>query len=290
MDEFVATLADWAPPAAHFTLDHGSDAGPLEYYTGLARSELDAFGFLPEASSDPAVDPLAQVVRDLTRRTSTGPAQSSIVRNVRATAQSAAHDWWKLRRKLIASGTSFEQEGYDGARTVRNLLGLDGQPIPDVENLLSELDITVARESPAADADRMVVVGDAASQALTMVLANVRTATPWGRRFELARALGHLVLDPLRGEAIGAASGPHAVSSRRRRSGAFAAEFLLPTPALEEASHGVLDGIAEGGRFAELLERYGVGASTAAFQLWNQRFVSSAEIRDDLIAGATSRR
>lgn len=117
-----------------------------------------------------------------------------------------------------------------------------------------------------------------------MVLANGRTATPWGRRFELARALGHLLLDQVRGEAIGAASGPQAVGSRRRRAGAFAAEILIPTAALEEASDGVLDGIIEGQRFGQLLERFGVGANTAAFHLWNQGFLSSTEVRDDLIA------
>jgi len=76
------------------------------------------------------------------------------------------------------------------------------------------------------------------------------------------------------------------MASRRRRSGAFAAEFLLPTSALQEASKGVLDGITEGTSFADLLDRFGVGANAAAFQLWNQGFLSSTETRDDLIASA----
>jgi hypothetical protein len=46
----------------------------------------------------------------------------------------------------------------------------------------------------------------------------------------------------------------------------------------------MLDGILEGNRFAQLLDRFGVGASAAAFQLWNQHLLSSTEIRDDLIA------
>jgi len=31
------------------------------------------------------------------------------------------------------------------------------------------------------------------------------------------------------------------------------------------------------------MARFGVGARTAAFQLWNHRFISSPEIRDDTI-------
>jgi hypothetical protein len=285
LDEYVAAVKGWAPSAHSIETARTDDGRALEYYTGLAASELEAFGFLAEAADDPAVDPLAQIVRDLTHRTSTGPAQRSIVSFVRAADQPGGHDWWDMRQKLIPTpGTQFEQEGYDAAQTVRSLLGFDAQPITDVENLARGLDLQIATESPAADADRMVVAGGADGRATTMVLANARTLTAWGRRFEIARALGHLLLDPLRGEAIGAASGPQAMASRRRRSGAFAAEFLLPTAALAEASYGVLDGITEGARFAQLLERFGVGANTAAFHLWNQGFLSSSEIRDDLIA------
>ena len=283
--EFVEAVAGWAPSAGRLVAEEGPDARLLEYYTGLSEQEIEEFGFLPEAASDPAIDPLAQVVRDLTHRTSTGPGRNSIVSSVRTAAQRAGHGWWDLRQHLVPGpGTSFENDGYDGAHTARKVLGLDGQPIDDVELLLQSVDVEVSPESPVASADRMLVAGTVSGRAITMVLANARTATPWGRRFELARALGHLLLDQVRGEAIGAASGPQAIASRRRRAGAFAAEILLPTSALEEASEGVLDGIIEGQQFAELLERFGVGANTAAFQLWNQGLLSSTEIRDDLVA------
>lgn len=287
LDEFVAAVADWAPPTFPLAADEDPAARALEYYTGLLKHEIPRFGFLPEAASDPAIDPLAQVVRDLSHRTATGPAHESIVGTVRGAAQPAGRAWWTLRQQLVpAPGRSFESDGYDGAQVVRSLVGLNGQPIDVVEDLLRSLDVEVCAESPAADSDRMLVAGTASGRAITMILANARTATPWGRRFELARALGHLLLDQARGEAIGAASGPQAVASRRRRAGAFAAEILLPTSALEEASGGVLDGILEGYRFGELLHRFGVGASMAAFHLWNQHLLSSTEVRDDLIASA----
>lgn len=285
LEELVITVASWAPPDYPLTQDEAPHARAFEYYTGLSMHEIQSFGFLPEAASDPAIDPLAQVVRDLTRGTSTGPAHDSIVSHVRRPAHPPGHGWWDLRQQMLpAAGGSFESDGYDGAQAARRILGLDGQPIDDVEALLRRVDVDVSAESPAAHADRMLVAGTASSRASTMVLANARTATPWGRRLELARALGHLLLDQVRGDAIGAASGPQAIASRRRRAGAFAAEVLLPTSALEETSGGVLDGIVEGQRFAQLLDRFGVGANTAAFHLWNRRLLSSAEVRDDLVA------
>jgi len=71
-------------------------------------------------------------------------------------------------------------------------------------------------------------------------------------------------------------------SVRRRRSGAFAAELLLPETALIEASGGHLDGACGDQTFTRLIERYGVGATTAAWQLYNHQLVSP-QGRDELI-------
>lgn len=283
LSEFASTLSEWSPdvqldePTAH-------EGSPLEYYTGLAADELPSFGFWPQAATDPAVDPLAQVVRDLTHRTATSGAQRSIVEFVRDSRGSSSTEWWSARARLLpGDGLDLEREGYDAAQALRAWAGLDGQPIDDMEGLTRELGIDIASASPTSTADRMVVKGTAAGHASLMVLTTERTRTPWAKRFECARGLGHLMLDPLRGEAIGAASGPQAMASRRRKSGAFAAELLLPTSALMEASEGALDGITEGDRFGRLLNDYAVGAATAAFQLWNQGLLSSTEVRDNLI-------
>lgn len=283
LTEFVEAVESWAPSSVHFAATADSSSA-LEYYTGLTTAELPAFGFRREAAEDPAVDPLAQVVRDLTHRTATGPAQQGIVDFVRAADRAGNQDWWALRQKLVATGVELERDGYDAAQAVRSLLDLDGQPVVDVQRLARGLDVQLATESLASASDRMLVVGGQSTQATLMVLSGPRTETDWGARFEVARGLGHLVLDPLRGDAVGAASGPQAMATRRRRSGAFAAEFLLPSAALVEASDGALDGISEGTRFPDLLRRFGVGAHTAAFHLWNQGLLSSAEVRDDLIA------
>ena len=64
---------------------------------------------------------------------------------------------------------------------------------------------------------------------------------------------------------------------------AFAAEFLLPEIALASASAQQLDGAANGDSFQQLMVRYGVGARTAAYQLWNRGWLSSPVVRDELI-------
>ena len=89
-------------------------------------------------------------------------------------------------------------------------------------------------------------------------------------------------MDLYREGAIGAASSAFAQSRARRRAGTFAAEFLVPREALQEDAHS-LDSYAEKRNFKRLLHRYGVGARTAAHHLWNRGFLSSSQVRDDLI-------
>lgn len=282
-DDFAACVEDWAPSNSDLNVSAAIPRAALEYYTGLAADEIDQFGFLPDSVDDPATDPLAQIIRDLTRDTAVGPARGSVIGLARRAAEPAKRGWLQVRDRLLPpQQPSFEEDGYAAAQAARSILSLDGAPIDDLTALLRSLDIEVDSTKPPAD-DRMLAAATLSGRAVTMILANARTATPWGERFELARALGHLLLDPIRGEAVGAASGRLALPSRRRRTGAFAAEFLLPTTALEAASDGVLDGITVGERFPHLLQRFGVGANTAAYQLWNQGLLSSTEVRDDLI-------
>jgi len=119
--------------------------------------------------------------------------------------------------------------------------------------------------------------------AVAITLKSERTSAPWARRFEFARALGHLLTDPIRGDAVGAASSPYSSDLRRRRSGAFAAELLLPKSAMLELTHGEVDLGAEPGVFQQLMGRFGVGARTAAHHLWNHGLLSSTEVRDELV-------
>lgn len=172
--------------------------------------------------------------------------------------------------------------GQLAARAVRRALALDGQPIGRTPDVLGELGLTVRASAVEANHEHMLVVAARGSTPVVTVLQTLQTRKIWGRRFEDARALGHALLDPLRGDVLGAAGTRWTQSVRRRRSGAFAAELLLPESVLVQASGGHLDGICGGQKFMELIERYGVGARTAAWQLYNHKLVSS-QVRDELI-------
>lgn len=72
-------------------------------------------------------------------------------------------------------------------------------------------------------------------------------------------------------------------TSQRSGTRAFAAEFLLPEQGMQQLSGGVLDGLPDETDLSLLLEDYGVGARTAAYQLWNRGWLSSSTLRDELI-------
>jgi hypothetical protein len=107
----------------------------------------------------------------------------------------------------------------------------------------------------ASTGDQMIVGAWASGAPVSLTFRTGRTARSWGERFEIARAIGHALTDPIRAGALGAASGTMAPATRRRRSGAFAAELLLPEAALAEISGGRLDGAAHSDAFADLLQQ-----------------------------------
>ena len=80
---------------------------------------------------------------------------------------------------------------------------------------------------------------------------------------------------------LGAGASRLAEGVRRKRSGAFAAELLMPRSGIE----GILGGRdpADGQVFAELIKHFAIGASAAAYQLWNEGFLISTADRDFLI-------
>ena len=99
---------------------------------------------------------------------------------------------------------------------------------------------------------------------------------------ELARGLGHLLLDaPSVFGAMGAGSSKRMTGLRRKRSGAFAAEFNLP----ESGIRSLLGGrtFVNDDDFTRIMEKFEVGASTAAYHLWNHRIITTVEEREELI-------
>lgn len=254
----------------------------------LCVEESKLASVVGEASiAEPASSPLLQVLRDLPPQPSAGIAQevASTVESSMSTV--GFHERWSAGRALAADAARAGENPVDAgklaARALRAVIKSEVAPIAETRSLLEEFGVTSRSSALVAKYEHMLVAAAAGHSPVATILTTEQTRTTWGKRFEEARALGHALLDPLRHDVLGAASTKWAQDRRRRRSGAFAAELLLPRAALEDASGGHLDSEKLVSSFRELLEQYDVGARTAAFQLYNHRLLSKP-MRDDLIA------
>jgi len=295
-NERLETLYPWAPLADPIRETHADAKLELELLTGHSIDELAgllgartgeelqrSLGLTP--AGDPSASPVTQALRDLPLhldrsmepplawlRDQSAEGAPPGLRRVRAAALDAA--------RTTASDT---EAGYEAATAVRRELGLNGGPLPDAMDLCTQLGIRCREFEGALDDGHMVAGGREGRGMAAAVLRNDRTQADWVRRFEWARALGHIVLDSYRAGAMGAASSSRCVGYRRRRSAAFAAELLLPRDALSEITGGVLDVGAGIDIFEDLMHRFGTGATTTAQHLFNRHFLSSRAVRDDLI-------
>ena len=281
----TGSRSDLAEALALFT---GRTPEMLRRLLGVDREDalLPSVGLA--GADDPAASPQCQVLRDLSPGADrdVGAVLQEVGRSARREDVDAMRRWRRMRAIAMdaaAAGNTPMAAGQLAAAEVRHALGLDGQPIPNIDATLTACGLRHSHESVPGHLDRMMVALHESGSPVAVTLDTIRTLRPWGERFEAARALGHVLLDPVRAGAIGAASGPFAQETRRRRSGAFAAELLLPESALEQASRGQLDGASEDRAFENVLRKYGVGAHTAAHQLLNRGWLSSPELRDDLI-------
>jgi uncharacterized protein DUF955 len=318
LDEFTACVAHWLRESGAVDgFPWATDDYPLrttepelrdalELLTGRSIETLErllqvsgydemlaALG-LSSATADPAESPECQMLRDLSPETPTelGELLLELRQAMNRDSSDSIERWRRLRSIALdatGSASSEIEAGQLAARAVREALDLDGQPIADVAELAMRCGLQHEHTGLSSLHDRMVVGLRENGSLASRTLISARTEQEWARRFETARALGHVLLDRLRSGSIGAASGTFAQGIRQRRSGVFAAELLLPGEAMAAASGGGLDAIAETNVFASLLERYGVGAQTAAYQLWHHGWLSSRVVRDELIEQFTAR-
>jgi hypothetical protein len=312
LEELAARVAAWFRQSSvadtHAWTEHESPLRhsepdieqALELFTGHSLDRLGALFNAPglnrllqglhldPSARDPAASPHCQVLRDLS------PDLTQDVGGVLLELGSAATQerpdllsrWREARQVALdaaRAAQSPEAAGQMAASEIRHALSLNGAPIEDVPDMLKRLGLSYHHANTLSRHDRMMVAVRTDGMPIANTLQTASTEKLWGRRFEACRALGHVLLDPIRAGTLGAASGPFAEATRRQRSGAFAAEFLLPETALAKASSHVRDGATEGHVFEHLLENYGVGARTAAHQLWNRGWLSSPDVRDELI-------
>lgn len=310
LDEFVRFVADWFKGDARTAFDWVTSDDPLRarapsaaealsLFTGRSGEELarlvdatsqemliERLG-LPGDRSGPEASPVTQALRDLPPGLGRSAGEllremDDLTRSTDAGAGAVAAVRERARDAAREAATP-EEAGYRAANEVRSVLGLDGSAVANVRELLLNVGVRVDfRDVHVAEA-RMVAGAREGGSCAAFVLPSERTAVEWGQRFECARALGHLLLDPWRVGAIGAASSAFAEGLRRRRSGAFAAEFLLPRAAIEKATEGALNAGAEPQVFEKLLQEFGVGARTAAYHLWNHKLLTNEGVRDQLI-------
>jgi len=270
----------------------------LEVYTARSPSELvaiagagsveelpDLLGLRGDAR-DPAGSVIAQTLRDLPPTLS--PGLSEVIRTMegRTRDREGRPPNLDLRdpvREAARSASSPESAGYEAAREARSLLQLDGQPIDDLEALLSSLSIRLVDSRTRCASERMLVGSREDGSAIVIINDTPRTTVPWGKRFETARALGYLLVAPYRGGALGGASTPFSQPWLRRCSGTFAAELLLPGDSLAEEYASATDDESRTRSFRGVMKKYGVGARTTAYQLWNRGLLASVQERDELV-------
>lgn len=293
--EDLVTLYPWVPLGDPLRERESRFDEKLHAYTGIGAdvlyewtdtntdADLRKWLGLPAHGEDPGGSVITQVLRDLPPDAFES-LRSQVWRLDQETRREThfADELRTMARDAAGSDGRAESSGYQAARAVRHHLCLAGKPIDDVEEQLKELGAEVIDSGVECLRERMLVGSRRGLGAAVVINRTPRTGTPWGRRFESARGLGHLLLDSYREDALGAASSTFAQPWARRRSGAFAAELLLPKEALLEDA-GLLDSAAQSETFKGIMERYGVGARTAAFQLWNHGLLSSSQVRDELI-------
>ena len=269
----------------------------LQAYTGIpadvlrrwTRSNDDADLRRNLGIAEDGSDPGGSVVTQALRSLPPGISESvwDQVRRLDRETQSNtgfAEELRTLAFDAIRPASNPETSGYLAAQALRDHLNLDGQPIVDVDGQLSDFGVSIVDSEVECSQERMLAGSRRDTGAAVVINRTPRTLTPWGRRFESVRALGHLLMDPYRQGTLGAASTAFAHPWAHRRAGSFAAEFLLPSEPLKEDRR-TLDWYARPQEFVGILETYGVGARTAAFHLWNHGLLSSTRIRDELVEG-----
>ena len=147
-------------------------------------------------SDDPGGSVITQVLRDLP------PAISEPVRDqvwqldqATTTVTDFAEELRAVAFDAIRPATDPEESGYLAAQGLRDHLDIDGKPIEDVDEQLREFGVTLIDSEVECAQERMLVGSRSGVGAAVVINRTPRTETPWGRRFESVRALGHLLMD-----------------------------------------------------------------------------------------------
>lgn len=170
------------------------------------------------------------------------------------------------------------ERGYAAAQQVRDRLGLGGETIGPIEELLDRLGVRYSCARLRSTAARSIATDDEAHDVGGAVLCNA--ASTWQQRPPILRAsaataLGHIVLGRARRAAVGAAFGTRRLrADASREAGAFAAMLLIPERRIEQ-----LD--ASPSAVFDLARELGVSPTMLVAHATNRGFISE-EARDQL--------
>lgn len=281
---FLAALGvDWER-----FIDLALPCGPERLLTMFSKTDLDGVrsALALDADSSPLQSVALQCLRDLKGDNGLGPALLECEHATRGRGLDEYRVARQVAMDAASAGDSPESQGQEAARAVRDMLDLGADPLPANEGVLSSsVGIALDECHQGSPYDFGVFGARADGRAVIYLLAAERTKIPWARRMEFARGLGHLLLDAgATPGVIGAGSSSRSSGPRRRRSGAFAAELVLPRQAMLLASAARLDWAARDDVFKPLMDEFNVGARTAAWQLYNAGLLSSRDIVEELIA------
>lgn len=266
-------------------LEEASRTTPEQYFQYVSPTALPLLEKLSiSQDAEPGAHPALLSVRDLSVTDSNVDEIAAALGFLQEGGDERADELRQLRASFQGSYPPRpEESGYSAAGVLRQRMSLDGQPL-ETDQLRELIDNIAIVKDQASDSDKNnFALGFAPQQSAKVVFfSHARMIKQWAARMEAARALGHLLLDQETNRgALGAASSHSARGPRRRRSGAFAAELLMP-------EHGIRQFIGNNSPsqpdvFEDLLSHFKVGALTAAYHLWNKNLISTEEDRDALI-------
>jgi hypothetical protein len=143
--------------------------------------------------------------------------------------------WQSVGQATISPQQPDFEQGWKLARVVRGRLGIGIKPIKKLKSILDPLDVEL-QDSKETPLFRAAVCARRQGRAHIIPSSlDPRMESPSAYRFAVVSALGRLLWESriTGSKPICAAQGDHAMLSQSRRANAFAAEFLLPSEAIQ---------------------------------------------------------
>jgi hypothetical protein len=175
------------------------------------------------------------------------------IRHVAASPSGLVEDWKQVRPAAEHSSGPPYERGYRLAESARRHLREPDAPLTDLRHVLEELGVQVRVHDGTPLFRSACIRGRDGAPAVLVAKRHPFNASVAGNRFATAAALGRLLAGGhAAGRAFGAAHGSQARWRATQEANAFAAELLLPLPALRSC-----------GSVEQLSERYGISRTAA---------------------------